>query len=44
MKPKVFDIFSGCGGMSWGLYKAGFDIIGGLDIWEPAIKTFQLNH
>ncbi|MDE7411699.1 MAG: DNA cytosine methyltransferase, partial [Paramuribaculum sp.] len=25
-------------------YKAGFDIIGGLDIWEPAIKTFQLNH
>ena len=44
MKPKVVDIFSGCGGMSWGLHKAGFDIIGGLDNWEPAINTFHLNH
>lgn len=44
MKPKVIDIFSGCGGMSWGLHKAGFDIICGLDNWEPAINTFQYNH
>lgn len=44
MKPKVMDIFSGCGGMSWGLHKAGFDIICGLDNWEPALNTFKYNH
>lgn len=44
MKPKVIDIFSGCGGMSWGLHKAGFDIICGLDNWAPAINTFKANH
>ncbi len=41
---KVFDIFSGCGGMSWGLHKAGFKIIGALDNWEIALNTFKLNH
>lgn len=44
MKPKVIDIFSGCGGMSWGLHKAGFDIICGLDNWGPALNTFKYNH
>lgn len=44
MRPKVFDIFSGCGGMSWGLHKAGFEIIGALDNWPIALKTFSLNH
>lgn len=43
-KPKVVDIFSGCGGMSWGLHKAGFDVVCGIDNWEPARNTFQLNH
>jgi DNA (cytosine-5)-methyltransferase 1 len=41
---KVFDLFSGCGGMSWGLHKAGFEIIGGLDDWSVALKTFKRNH
>ena len=44
MKPKVFDIFSGCGGMSWGLHKAGFNVIGALDNLPIALKTFSLNH
>lgn len=44
MKPKVFDIFSGCGGMSWGLHKAGFEVIGALDNWKIALDTFELNH
>lgn len=44
MNPKVFDIFSGCGGMSWGLHKAGFEIIGALDNWKIALDTFKLNH
>ena len=43
-KPKVIDIFSGCGGMSWGLHKAGFNVICGIDNWKPAIDTFQFNH
>lgn len=42
--PKVLDLFSGCGGMSWGLHKAGFEIIGGIDIWHQALETFKFNH
>jgi DNA (cytosine-5)-methyltransferase 1 len=44
VKPKVFDIFSGCGGMSWGLHKADFEVIGALDNWDVALQTFQVNH
>jgi DNA (cytosine-5)-methyltransferase 1 len=43
-EPTVIDLFSGCGGMSWGLHKAGFKIIAGIDIWDKALKTFQHNH
>ena len=41
---KVLDLFCSCGGMSWGLSKKGFDIVAGIDIWEPALKTFEHNH
>ncbi len=44
MTPKVFDIFSGCGGMSWGLHKTGFEVIGALDNWKIALDTFKVNH
>jgi DNA (cytosine-5)-methyltransferase 1 len=43
-QPTVIDLFSGCGGMSYGLYKEGFKILAGIDKWEPALKTFQINH
>lgn len=43
-RPTVLDLFSGCGGMSWGLHKAGFDVIGGVDIWDQALETFKNNH
>lgn len=43
-KPKVIDLFSGCGGMSWGLHRAGFDVLAGIDKWDRALETFQLNH
>ncbi len=43
-RPKVVDLFSGCGGMSWGLHKTGFDVLAGIDNWSRALKTFQLNH
>jgi len=44
MKRKVLDLFCGCGGMSLGFEKAGFDILLGVDIWSPALKTFEKNH
>lgn len=44
MKRKVLDLFCGCGGMSLGFEKAGFNIILGIDIWSPSLKTFEKNH
>ncbi|MCU0510332.1 MAG: DNA cytosine methyltransferase, partial [Anaerolineae bacterium] len=40
----VVDLFSGCGGMSWGLELAGFMTVAGIDHWQPATNTFALNH
>ena len=42
--PTVLDLFSGCGGMSWGLHKAGFKTLAGIDNVEYALKTFKFNH
>lgn len=42
--PTVVDLFCGCGGMSWGLYKAHFKILAGIDNWEPGLRTFKFNH
>lgn len=43
-KPKVVELFCGCGGTSLGFEMAGFDISLGLDIHEPSIKTFKNIH
>ena len=42
-KPKVLDLFCGAGGLAEGFRSAGFDIVGGIDAWEPAVATFQHN-
>ena len=42
--PTVVDLFSGCGGLSWGLEKNGFRITTGVDNWDIALKTFKENH
>lgn len=42
--PKVLDLFCGCGGMSWGLAKEGFEILAGIDIWDKALLTYAHNH
>lgn len=42
--PTVVDLFSGCGGLSYGLEKAGFKIILGIDSWKDALSTFEWNH
>ena len=43
-KPKSIDLFSGCGGLSTGFEKAGFDNVVSNDIWEPAQETFLHNN
>ena len=43
-KPTVIDLFSGCGGLSWGLAKHGYRVLAGLDNWPIALKTFKRNH
>lgn len=42
--PKVVDLFSGCGGLSFGLSQVGFDIVLGSDSWKDSLDTFLLNH
>ena len=37
------DFFCGGGGFSLGFYQQGFKPIRGIDSWEPAIKTHNLN-
>ena len=42
-KHKVLDLFCGCGGLSEGFRLAGYDIVMGIDINEPAIRTYNYN-
>lgn len=43
MKIKVVDLFAGCGGLSLGLAGAGFDVLAGIDNWEPTIDIYKAN-
>jgi len=43
-KPTTIDLFSGCGGFSYGFQNAGFDVILGVDNDPIALKTFEANH
>ncbi|MCY7912993.1 DNA cytosine methyltransferase [Bacillus haynesii] len=40
---RVIDLFSGCGGISLGFKRAGFNVIMGIDNNEPALETFREN-
>lgn len=40
----LLDLFSGCGGLSYGFQQAGFEVIAGIDNWKDALATFQKNH
>jgi DNA (cytosine-5)-methyltransferase 1 len=42
--PQVVDLFSGCGGISAGFHSAGMQTALAVDIHEPSIATFRLNH
>ena len=41
---KVIDLFSGCGGFSYGFETAGYHVVLGVDNNEMALKTFAANH
>lgn len=40
----VIDLFCGCGGLSYGFEKAGYNILLGIDNDAKALETFELNH
>lgn len=40
---KVIDIFCGCGGLSYGFVKEGFDIVRAFDNWDVAINIYNNN-
>lgn len=40
---KAVDLFSGCGGLSLGLQKAGIDIVAAYENWDAAINIYKQN-
>jgi DNA (cytosine-5)-methyltransferase 1 len=42
--PTVIDLFAGAGGSSEGFNRAGFKVLGALEMDEMAARTYRLNH
>jgi DNA (cytosine-5)-methyltransferase 1 len=45
MKLNVLDLFSGCGGLSWGFHNnKRFKVVVANDVWIDALNTYKLNY
>lgn len=44
VKFTVIDLFCGAGGFSEGFEQMGFDVVSGVDNWNPAVETHKLNY
>lgn len=42
--PRALDLFSGCGGLTLGLKRAGFRVVGAIEIDALAAETYRGNH
>lgn len=40
---RVVDLFCGCGGLSLGFQKAGFEVVAAYDNWAAALKVYECN-
>ena len=43
-KYQVIDLFSGCGGFSYGFQSNNYEVVLGVDNWDKALETFKYNH
>lgn len=43
-RPTAIDLFSGCGGLTVGLKRAGFNVLSAIENWDAAADAYELNH
>ena len=44
VRPTAFDLFSGCGGLTVGMKRAGFAVLAAVECWDVAADAYAMNH